>query len=204
MVQWGLLIGIALIVYYTFFKLRERKMKRQIAKENERLSLIIRTSNVQFCTYNVETQHFVTIDSSGNPERSYSLIEFSHRFEPSDFNEVTQALQNIIDGKQATATLQVREYDNDLIHYNNYTAYMTVLRRDKQNKPSIIIISKSDTSQDRMRQEQTKESMLRYQSLFNSALIDMVYYDADGYISDMNNKSLELTKIDIEMIRKQR
>ena len=204
MVQWLSLIGIALIVYYTFFKLRERKMKRKIAKENERLSLIIRTSNVQFCTYNVETQHFVTMDSSGNPERSYSLIEFSHRFEPSDFNEVTQALQNMIDGKQTTATVQVREYDNDLIHYNNYTANMSVLRRDKHNKPLVIIISKSDTSQDCMRQEQTKESMLRYQSLFNSAMVDMVYYDADGYIVDMNNKSLGATNIDIELIRKQK
>ena len=204
MVQWGSLIGIALIVYYTFFKLRERKMKRQIAKENERLSLIIRTSNVQFCTYNVETQHFVTMDSSGNPERSYSLIEFSHRFEPSDFNEVTQALQNIIDGKQANATLQIREYDNDLIHYSNYTANLTVLRKDRHGKPLIIIISKSDTSQNRLRQEQTKESMLRYQSLFNSALVDMVYYNSEGYITDMNTKSLTSANLDIKDVRKQK
>ena len=203
-VQWFGLIGVAVIIYYTFFKLRERKMKRKIAKENERLSLIIRTSNVQFYTYNVETQHFITMDLSGNPERSYSLIEFSHKFEPSDFNQLTEALQSMIEGHESNATVQIREYDNDLIHYNNYTAYMTVLRRDKQNKPSIIIISKSDTSQDRMRQEQAKESMLRYQSLFNSALVDMVYYDADGYINDMNSKSLETAKIDIDMIRKQR
>jgi PAS domain S-box-containing protein len=110
----------------------------------------------------------------------------------------------MIDGKQTNATLQIREYDNDLIHYNNYTANLTVLRKDRHGKPLIIIISKSDTSQDHLRQEQTKESMLRYQSLFNSALVDMVYYNSEGYITDMNSKSLESTNVNIEWIRKQK
>ena len=49
-----------------------------------------------------------------------------------------------------------------------------------------------------------KESMLRYQSLFSSAMVDMVYYDADGYITDMNGKSLSAMGVDIETIQQQR
>ena len=175
LINFVTIMAIGIVLYYTFFKVRERRMTRKINKENERLSLIMKTSNVMFCTYDVANQYFVVMDSSGRAERSYSLLEFSHRFDPNDFTALTDGLRNVIDGKSPTVTIQLKEYDNDKIHSNNYTATLSVLRRDKRKRPSIIIISKTDTTQDRIRQNQIKESMLRYQSLFNSALVDMVY-----------------------------
>ena len=204
LIKYATILALAVTIYYIFFKLRERKVTRQVNKENERLSLIMKTSNVKFCTYNVATQYFTEMNSSGLAERSYSLLEYSHRFDPNNFNTLTDGLRSLIDEKAATVTLQLKEFDHDLIHSNNYTTTLSVLRRDKNRKPSVIIISKSDTSQDRMRQQQTKESMLRYQSLFNSAMTDMVYYDADGYITDMNVKSLTTLGLDIDDIRNRR
>ena len=204
LIKYATILALAVTIYYIFFKLRERKVTRQVNKENERLSLIMKTSNVKFCTYNVATQYFTEMNSNGLAERSYSLLEYSHRFDPNNFNTLTDGLRSLIDEKAATVTLQLKEFDHDLIHSNNYTTTLSVLRRDKNKKPSVIIISKSDTSQDRMRQQQTKESMLRYQSLFNSAMTDMVYYDADGYITDMNVKSLTTLGLDIDDIRNRR
>ena len=204
MVKFFTILAVGILVYYTFFKIRERKMTQKINKENQRLSLIMKTSNVMFCTYNVSSQYFTVMDSSGHAERSYSLLEYSHRFDPNDFTNLTDALRTVIDGKSETVTIQLKEYENNLIDSNNYTATLSVLRRDKHKRPSIIIIAKTDTTQDRMRQALIKESMLRYQSLFNSALVDMVYYDADGYISDMNTKSLSVIGVDNEEIRRRK
>ncbi len=204
MVKFFTILAVGILVYYTFFKIRERKMTQKINKENQRLSLIMKTSNVMFCTYNVSSQYFTVMDSSGHAERSYSLLEYSHRFDPNDFTNLTDGLRNVIDGKSETVTIQLKEYGNNLIDSNNYTVTLSVLRRDKHKRPSIIIILKTDTTQDRMRQALIKESMLRYQSLFNSALVDMVYYDADGYISDMNTKALSLIGVDNEEIRRRK
>ena len=204
MVKFFTILAVGILVYYTFFKIRERKMTQKINKENQRLSLIMKTSNVMFCTYNVSSQYFTVMDSSGHAERSYSLLEYSHRFDPNDFTNLTDGLRNVIDGKSETVTIQLKEYENNLIDSNNYTVTLSVLRRDKHKRPSIIIILKTDTTQDRMRQALIKESMLRYQSLFNSALVDMVYYDADGYISDMNTKALSVIGVDNEEIRRRK
>lgn len=204
MVKFFTILAVGILVYYTFFKIRERKMTQKINKENQRLSLIMKTSNVMFCTYNVSSQHFTVMDSSGHAERSYSLLEYSHRFDPNDFTNLTDGLRNVIEGKSETVTIQLKEYENNMIDSNNYTVTLSVLRRDKHKRPSIIIIAKTDTTQDRMRQALIKESMLRYQSLFNSALVDMVYYDADGYISDMNSKSLSVIGVDNEEIRRRK
>ena len=204
MVKFFTILAVGILVYYTFFKIRERKMTQKINKENQRLSLIMKTSNVMFCTYNVSSQYFTVMDSSGHAERSYSLLEYSHRFDPNDFTNLTDGLRNVIGGKSETVTIQLKEYENNLIDSNNYTVTLSVLRRDKHKRPSIIIILKTDTTQDRMRQALIKESMLRYQSLFNSALVDMVYYDADGYISDMNTKALSVIGVDNEEIRRRK
>lgn len=204
MVKFFTILAVGILVYYTFFKIRERKMTQKINKENQRLSLIMKTSNVMFCAYNVSSQHFTVMDSSGHAERSYSLLEYSHRFDPNDFTNLTDGLRNVIEGKSETVTIQLKEYENNMIDSNNYTVTLSVLRRDKHKRPSIIIIAKTDTTQDRMRQALIKESMLRYQSLFNSALVDMVYYDADGYISDMNSKSLSVIGVDNEEIRRRK
>ena len=204
MVKFFTILAVGILVYYTFFKIRERKMTQKINKENQRLSLIMKTSNVMFCTYNVSSQYFTVMDSSGHAERSYSLLEYSHRFDPNDFTNLTDGLRNVIGGKSETVTIQLKEYGNNLIDSNNYTVTLSVLRRDKHKRPSIIIILKTDTTQDRMRQALIKESMLRYQSLFNSALVDMVYYDADGYISDMNTKALSVIGVDNEEIRRRK
>ena len=204
MVKFFTILAVGILVYYTFFKIRERKMTQKINKENQRLSLIMKTSNVMFCTYNVSSQYFTVMDSSGHAERSYSLLEYSHRFDPNDFTNLTDGLRNVIEGKSETVTIQLKEYENNLIDSNNYTVTLSVLRRDKHKRPSIIIILKTDTTQDRMRQALIKESMLRYQSLFNSALVDMVYYDADGYISDMNTKALSVIGVDNEEIRRRK
>ena len=195
------LMAVGILVYFIIFKIRERRITTKVTKENERLSLIMRTSNVKFCTYDVAAQFFMEMNTSGQTERSYSLLEYSHRFDANNFNTLTDGLRSIIDGKSDTITLQLKEYDNDLINCNNYTTTLSVLRRDKHKKPSVIILLKSDTSQDRLRQELIKESMLRYQSLFNSAMVDMVYYDASGHITDMNLKSLSAMGISIEDIR---
>ena len=204
MVKFFTILAVGILVYYTFFKIRERKMTQKINKENQRLSLIMKTSNVMFCTYNVSSQYFTVMDSSGHAERSYSLLEYSHRFDPNDFTNLTDGLRNVIEGKSETVTIQLKEYENNMIDSNNYTVTLSVLRRDKHKRPSIIIIAKTDTTQDRMRQALIKESMLRYQSLFNSALVDMVYYDADGYISDMNTKALSVIGVDNEEIRRRK
>ncbi len=198
------LLAVIILLYYTFFKIREYRLRQRLEKENERLSLIMRTSNVKFGIYDIATQTFNLMDSAGYPERSFSLLEFSHRFDAADFAQLTDALHQVIEDKIPKATLQLKEYENDLIHSNNYTVTLSVLRRDKRNKPTAVICSKSDTTQERMRQQQIKESMLRYQFLFNSAMVDMVYYDADGYIVDMNNKATGTLDIPTEKIKKSR
>ena len=76
------------------------------------------------------------------------------------------------------------------IPYDLNNIVNVIENRDRNGKPTDILGTRVDITNERMRQLRIQDSMIRYQAVFNSAMIDMVVYDADGYIVDMNDKAL--------------
>lgn len=204
---WDVIAMLAIIVvcfltYYIIYKVRERKMTKQIRKNNDRLSTLLETSHISFWTYTVSSQMFTLMDLHGKPEKNYTALEFSQRYAPDDFIRLTNALKQVIDEQIPSKSLDILVKDNGKdTKGRNFNITLSVLRRDKKNKPSVIICSRNDTTEELIRQKKVKDTMLRYQSIFNTAMIDMVYYDKNGIINEINQKSAEALGLSMEEIR---
>ena len=204
---WQVIYALAIVaffflLYYIIYKVRERKMTKEIRKSNDRLSLIMETSHVSFWTYDVESQIFTVMDQHGRPERTYTSLEFSQRYKADGFNKLTNALKQVISEEVPSVSINLLVWEaNHADEPRDFNLTLSVLRRNKQKKPSVIICSRNDITEDLARHRKVKDTMLRYQSIFNSAMIDMVAYDQDGYITEMNQKSLNALGISIETIR---
>ena len=198
-------VALAILVYYILYKVRERKMTREIRKNNDQLSLILETSEVTFWTFNVDKQEFSIMDQHGMPKKNYSSLAFSRLYQPDDFKLLTEAIRQIIIGDIETKTMVLRaKINEESTEMRDLASTLSVLRRDRNNKPSIIICSESDITEDHIRQRKIIDNMMRYQAIFNSAMVDMVYYDKDGYITDMNAKALSAIHKTNEDIRTMR
>ena len=204
---WQVIYALAIVaffflLYYIIYKVRERRMTKEIRKSNDRLSLIMETSHVSFWTYDVESQIFTVMDQHGRPERTYTSLEFSQRYKADGFNKLTNALKQVISEEVPSVSINLLVWEaNHADEPRDFNLTLSVLRRNKQKKPSVIICSRNDITEDLARHRKVKDTMLRYQSIFNSAMIDMVAYDQDGYITEMNQKSLNALGISIETIR---
>ncbi len=195
-------VAIAFSIYYILYKIRERKMTKMIRKRNDRLSIILETSHVSFWTYDIESQVFTIMDKNGKPEKSYNTLEFSQHYHPEDFIRLTDALKQVVDDHVPNISLDI--ISNDDIKNREKRVYnitLSVMRRDKDHKPSVIICSKCDITEDIIRHRKVNDTMLRYESIFNTAMIDMVYYDKNGIIYDINQKSANSLELSIEEIR---
>ena len=196
------IVALFFLLYYIIYKVRERKMTKEIRKSNDRLTLILETSHVSFWTYDVASQIFTVMDQHGRPERTYTSLEFSQRYKADGFNKLTNALKQVIQEEVPSVTINLLVWEiNHADDPRNFNLTLSVLRRDKQKKPSVIICSRNDITEDIARHRKVKDTMLRYQSIFNSAMIDMVAYDQDGYITEMNQKALNALGTPIEVIR---
>lgn len=192
---WRLAILLALgafasLIYYVIYRQREKKMKILLHSNNNRMALILNTSKVRIWIYHVASRTVTPLDEKGNPMPSYPSVDFFRQTTPSDFERLSNALASISSQKEEHVTLNIIDKDEATdSELRNFTVALSVLRRNKEGHPTDIIGTRSDTTEDRLKQKQAKENMLRYQAVFNSAMIDMVVYDENGIIIDMNEKA---------------
>lgn len=192
---WKLAILLALgvlasLIYYVIYRKREKKIKKLLYYDNNRMALILNTSKVRIWIYHVASRTVTPLDEKGNPMPSHPSVDFFRQTIPSDFERLSNALASISSQKEEHVTLNIIGKDEASdTELRNFTVDLSVLRRDKEGHPTDIIGTRSDTTEDRLKQKQAKENMLRYQAIFNSAMIDMVVYDENGIIIDMNEKA---------------
>lgn len=195
-------IALCFLVYYFFYRIRERRMTKALRKSNNRLSLILKTSHVSLWTYNVITKTFTWMDEQGKPLHNSSIDEFAYRYHPEDIYKLQQAIDDITHQKAKTVNLNIKVLEeNEDKEVHNYTVSLSSLRTDKDGQPVTILCTRSDITNELLRQIKVKDAMLRYQAIFQTAMIDMVFYDENGYIQDINQKALGVLKVDIETIR---
>lgn len=188
----ALLIFTALaLIYYTGYRLYERKMTQSVRRSNDRLSLILNTSKVHIWLFNIVEQTITSID----PEGKKSVVPLSPNFEqyymiPEDYERLCSLLEEIAAQKKEHETLELKAVSKYTKATRIFSVDFSVMRRDKNGHPKVIIGASTDITKDRRRQQQQKDTMLRYQHIFNTSMVDTVSYDENGYIDDMNEKSV--------------
>ena len=194
------IISVGSILYYIIYKVRERKMSREVKKSNDRLTLILQTSKVKLMTYNVATQIFTTISKDGKTEKNLSSLEFTQQFGHEEFKMISEALKDVIKGKKDIVSFDLTKKESKDSEVHNYKITFSVQSRDKHNKPSVIICSKNDVTEEQRRHLITKDTMLRYQSIFNTGMVSMILFDEKGYIYDVNDRILNVFKTNKEAV----
>lgn len=84
---------------------------------------------------------------------------------------------------------------------HNYTLSLSVLHRNKNGMPTTILCTRSDITNELLRQIKVKDTMLRYQAIFQTVMIDMIFYNEKGFIVDMNQKSLNAIGMTVEQLK---
>ena len=185
-------LALIFLAYYTFYRVREHQMTREIRQSNDRLSLVLSSSEIGLWVYHVMAQTMEFLDEFGKTQQTRHLHELVNRYNQNDFDTLREVLSDISNQRKDSAniTLKIREQKNSHFVERDYNVDIGVLRRDRNGRPTDILGTRVDITNERMRQLHIQDNMMRYQAVFNSAMIDMVVYDANGYIIDMNDKAL--------------
>lgn len=186
-----ILTSLGFMAYYAIYRLREKKVTKEVRRSNNRLGLILRTSKVRIWIYNIATRTITKFNEQGEMEESSFSVDFVHYTTPQDFERISDAIREMSKAKKEQITLNIRAKDHIDSELRELTVNLSVLRRDKYGQPTDIIGTASDITDERKRQIQVKDTMLRYQLIFNTAMVDIVAYDKNGIIIDMNEKATQ-------------
>ncbi|MCR4918239.1 MAG: transporter substrate-binding domain-containing protein [Prevotella sp.] len=200
-------VMVALLLLLTIFqivtRIREKHLANQLQHSNNRLSLILKSSHMQFLLYDVATNSIMTANTQGHVSKSLDQIEFSHQFVLSDFERMHNIIQHMAEGKRDEGRLIMRQRnDNSQTDnaaqkqetspkaYNIMQVKLGVLRRDKTSGlPTTIIITMRNVTEEQQLRLHSKDLLRRSQIIFNTALNDMIYFDAQGRVTEMNERA---------------
>ena len=182
-----LLLAVGALVYYLIYRIREKKVKKAITRSNERLTLILGTGHVKVWLYDIGTNTVTRFDENGN-QLTTPLKPgiFDYQIFPEDFDQLAATIQKMIFNDDQEAELQVRAKTKGSDELRHLTILISVLHRNKEGRPVTLIGTTSDITAERLLQIQVKENLVRYQAIFNAAMVDTVAYDANGTVINMN------------------
>ena len=188
-------LAVLILIYYNVrYHSIERKVLGLISRTNNRLTLILQASHVRILTYEVATQTFTVMDHNIQPQRRYCNLEFAQRFRTDDFLRLWNALSDIVSGNSKRTTLELSRYDEEHNgELRDFKLVLTVLRK-KNGKPAVIMLMRCDVTEEHRKQHEAQSKLFRYESVFNTAMVDMVYFDENGNVANLNKRAEQTFK----------
>ena len=198
------LVIIIFLIYYISYRLYEQRMTKSLRRSNNRLSLILDTSKVRIWLFDVDKKTVTRIGSDGKRSAiPLSPSFFDYYLLPQDYEQLCTVLDDMSANKTEHETLEVRALKANGSEDDIYIISIdfSVLKRKRNRHPVVILGATTDVTAERQRQQQEKDTMLRYRHIFNSSMVDTVSYDEHGIIDDMNEKAIKAIPGGIERVR---
>jgi len=199
MVASGVLL-LTMLVYLVSYRLQTLRLTRFNENRNSRLALILQTSGVRVWTYDIEANEFSWRNEKGQVAYTYSMEEFAQRYSEADFARLKEALGTMAasepEGGQAeptiTLSLRARDTEEGQQELRDYVVVLSVLRRNRLGKATIIIGTKKDVTRERERERRDEERTLRYWSIFYTPVVGIMLFDKDGRLENINPRACEI------------
>ena len=185
-----LLTAIAIMLFFNrrwglIEKDADAKSKNQI----KRLVIILQTGKLRLWTYRKATRRYQSITETGDITHEYNPIDFSQFFDRDDFERLRAIIFDICDGKQTNNKLRIKGNATAEGGQRFYEVTLSVVEYDNHGRAKMLLGVQRDITDTLRREQESKQLLMRYHTVFNSALSDMIYYDKDGRLSDINDKA---------------
>lgn len=173
--NWKLLSGICLIIICIFFvfRLMYLQHKGKLKHENEmaygNLKQLMNVANINIYVYDEDKDTFDVVVDEG--------------FMTKATNKIKREVQYIKNG-EIKKSIFILNYVND---GHKYDKEVTVARyNDSIDEDRRYICILRDVTNERIQQKLEKENALRFKAEFETSSLDIVYFDADGILTDIN------------------
>ena len=161
-VMAAFLIGFFVLLFYNFvYHYREKDAKTQGLSQYARLSLVLQTSNLRLCFYNVQKRHYVFVNENGEFSKGYNPIEFAELFNRDDFEQLRRCIFSICENKTRTANARIRGAKKADGTCDVYDFSVSVARRKDQSEIESLLCIMHDVTDEVRRRDTVKQLLLR-------------------------------------------
>lgn len=188
------MISVFVMVFYNrLIYYREQDVTKEAKQLNAQLGLVLDANKMETWTFDLEKNVYKVLTEQGTKETIYSPFDFSKFYEREDFEALRKLILDIRDKKASSKSILVKSaLSKDKTESQKiYEMTISTLRQNRKGEPTVLLGTQRDITEEQMRIENTRKLMLRYHTVFESSLVDMIFYDADGVLTEINDKAME-------------
>ena len=188
----ALLIGIFMMIFSNrVYYYREKEIRSHGRQMNTQLGLVLDANKTQIFTYDVQKNIFSIISEDGEQRKELTPIDFSQLFNHDDFRSLrNNIILPVTEGNKESGSMIVRGAGSD-DDKKVYDINISVLHTTNSGRPKVLLGTQRDITDEDIRHEEAQRLAMRYGTVFNSSQVDMIYYDENGILTDINDKALE-------------
>ena len=209
---FGVLLLIGAIALLLLEVHHNRKATRKYHEQTKNLTEMAQHNKYRFWTYSVGEHKFIWHNEQGAEIKTYTTEEFAKRYNQTDFELLKEAMGRLInqhkdahghDEQEEELELRARDTEFGDVEKHGFVVHLSVLSRDHNHKPTIIIGTKKDVTKEMDMKQRNQELSLRYLSMFYNNESGILIFDHDGILQNANQKACELLAWDVdEMVKK--
>ena len=158
-------------------------------KQKARLALIMKTSKLRLWFYDPTTRHFCYLSEAGDYEREYNPADFALFFHRDDLDRMRSLVFAICEGRQDTGRVNIRSRAEEESDCRHYEISFSVMSRGVDGLPTSLMALQHDVTEEYHREQKINQLLGRYHTIFNSSLLDMLYYDKNGVLTEINERA---------------
>lgn len=191
----GLFIATFVLLFYNFLHLfREHDINNLRKSQNARLALVLQAGRLNLWVYEVDTRHYKILSETGMLTEEYNPVDFARFYDRDDFEVMRAAIFDISENRRLSSTVHVKSSsDGNDVKY--YTIHLSIDHRNERGHVTRILGVQHDITAEHEKKEHANELLMRYHTVFNSALIDMMYYDKDGILTEINETAYKTFQV---------
>jgi len=197
------IIILLFLVYAINYRTKEHRITKLNNKNNQRLALILEASNVRMWTYDISTKLFTWRNEKGQASFTYTVEEFAQRYHAGDFERLREAVHKLTNSKELTTEeeeinlyLKAKDIEDGDKQEHEFMISMSVLQRDKEGQPLVILGTKKDITQEQVQKRLDEERTMRYWAIFNTSLVGIMYFNREGILTNINEKACQTYECD--------
>lgn len=184
-------VFVAMIAYNIYYRFCERRALKESERQMTQLQLLLKSGNYRIWTFDVEQGKFHAVTINGESRDEYTPTAFSVYYDKDDFNRIMEVIDKIINQETTSDTFTVKCFApgvNNIIHY--FELNISILH-EEYGKPTLLLGVQTDKTEERNKLINTRNNLLRFRTVFDTALAQIAYYDKDGIMTDINDSACE-------------
>lgn len=185
-----MLIAVAIMLFLNRLWLsREKEADAKSKNQINRLAIILETGKLRLWTYHIDRRRYSSISKDGDQTHEYNPIDFAQFFDRDEFEHMRSIIFDIRDGVKESGMMRIKGTPTAEGGQRHYEIILSIVERDDKGKPKTLLGVQRDITDILQREQEVSQLLMRYQTVFDTALSDMLYYDKDGRLSDINDKA---------------